>query len=390
MSSILDILFGRVKYTVEEHDTEGCVNLLHKNGVLAGNMKKNDGYFSFSVRLSKDRKVRSLLDKSGIKVYSIRGEGFPFLLKRYKNRYGIAVGIVIFCVMLGVSKNYVWQLTFSGNDSISDLRVEEQLMAAGFGVGTYIPDVDFYSLCNTFLQQTEDFSYISVNMEGTTAKVELRERKVKNSETQIQASNLVARYSGQIESMTVYSGNTVVEKEAVVKEGELLVSGFLEKAYGFDIVRCSGHVYAYVTRNFDVEIPFERELKCYTGNTSRSVELFFFGRNIALQSFRNGDFDLYDESIDRERLVLFDKIRLPLILNETTRSEFVEKTVTVDVEEAKKEAERQLSDILKNELYDSEILERRVTEEVTETSYKLKCEVYCITDIALEKEIELK
>ncbi len=388
MTGLLDFVFGTVKTELDESNAEKCINLLHKNGILSKKIKKEDGKISFFVRLSKYKKVRSLLDKSGIKVYSISGKGLPFLLMRYKKRYGIAVGALIFCGMLWISKNYVWQITFSGNDNISDIQVEKQLLDLGFGVGTYIPKIDFYSLCNSFLQQSEDFSFISVNMEGTTAKVELRERKKKNEQEEYGASNLVAKYSGQIESMTVYSGKTVVEKEAVVKEGDLLVSGFFEKTYGFDMVRSTGSVYAYVTRNFEVYVPYEKAVKVYTGKSQSKTEITFFRKNIKLYSTIKNSFEKYDEVCDRERLVLFDRVRLPLITTKTSRMEYKEETIRLDEKSARQEAELQLSRILAEELYGADILERTVTEEITDEGYKLNCKVYCITDIALEKEIK--
>ncbi|MBE6643586.1 MAG: hypothetical protein E7615_08030 [Ruminococcaceae bacterium] len=384
---VLDSLFGSILISVSEECTLDCINLIHRNGINTTKIIKKEGFFSFKVRLSKAKKVLSLLDKSGIKVYSIKGEGFPFLIKRYHRRAGIVIGALLFCLIIGISDNYVWQIQYSGNENIADSVVEQQLLDAGFGVGTYIPDVDFYSLCNVFLQNSEDFSFISVNMEGTTAKVELRERKIKTNSEDIKASNLVAKYSGQIESMTVYEGKTVIEKEDVVKEGELLVSGFLEKTYGFDIVRSRGSVYAYVTRHFEIDIPFEKTVKEYTGKKQTDKELIFFGNNFSFGKNIDGSYDKYDTVTDRERLVLFDRIKLPMILNKTTVKEYKESYITLTEDEARNEAEKRLTELMAEELLDADILERKVTSVVTEKSYKLVCDVYCITDIALEKEI---
>ena len=58
--------------------------------------------------------------------------------------------------------------------------------------------------------------------------------------------------------------------------------------------------------------------------------------------------------------------------------------------EAKKQAEYQMSLAMLEGLSDSEILERKTKELIGEDSYKLTCEVYCLTDIAQEKEIILE
>ena len=47
----------------------------------------------------------------------------------------------------------------------------EALAQLGCGIGTYIPSVDFYGICQRFLLENERVSWISVNMVGTTAEV---------------------------------------------------------------------------------------------------------------------------------------------------------------------------------------------------------------------------
>ncbi len=389
LNRLLDYILGYTEIEIPSCSAEECMNVLHRNNVLAGKMKKNSDVFKFEIRCQSSDKVCSLLDKTGIKVYSIKGKGLPFFLNKYKRRYGIIIGSLIFCFSVYISRLFVWQITFSGNDNISDTVIEERLLEAGFGVGTYIPNVDFYDLCNTFLQNSDDISFVSVNMEGTTAHIELRERKVKDEDGNYTASNIVAKYSGQIDSMTIYSGNAVVENMSVVKDGDLLVSGFLEKPFGFETVRSRGSVYAYVTRTFEIDIPFEKQVKEYTGTVHRAMNISFFGKSFKVYSELEKSKGDYDTVKDAERVVLFGKIKLPIIIDETANREYVMKTVTLDEEEARHEAEKEMTKLLLKELSDSEVLERRTEVEITDRSYRLICEVYCLTDIALEKEIKV-
>ncbi len=390
MIKLLDYIFGTCQFCVKKQNAERALNLLHKNMIYVKKMPKSDGeYFSFVLALSKADKVGCLLDKSGIKVYSIKRKGLPSLVLKYRKRYGLFIGALIFCFILWFSKFIVWEIDFSGNENISDSVVEKQLSEVGFGVGSYIPSIDFYTLGNEFIMASDDFSFISVNMDGTKAHVELRERKKKQEKIEYKASNIVAKYSGVIENMTVYSGQTVVEKESVVKEGDLLVSGFLEKQNGFDIVRSTGSVYAYVTRDFVSEIPFEKTVKEYNDTTQKRIELQFFGKSFKIYSNIDGSIKNYDETVDRERVVLFDRIKLPLVLTTTIHREYETKTVTIDEQTARKYAEKEMTEILLNELSDSEVLERKTREEITDEKYSLYCSVYCLADIAEEKEIAL-
>ncbi len=390
MSNIftLNKIFGTYEFSVD--NVEKTLNILHSSGIVAEKIKLDDNStLHLRVRASRYKKVASLLDKSGIKVYSIRGEGLPFFIKRYRKRYGIAVGALLFCAILFLSKLFVWEVRFSGNENISDEVLEQMLQEAGFGVGTYIPSIDFYTLCNDFLRTRDEFSFVSVNMEGTSAHVEIRERKQYEKEENFAASNLVAKFSGQIDSMTVYSGKSVIASGDVVKEGDLLVSGFLEKKFGFDVVRSTGSVYAYVTRIFELEVPFEKEIEVYSGREQKNVSLYVFGKTFYLYEGIDGTLGKGYERVDKERLVLFDRVRLPLYLQTLYYSEYEKSYTTLTEETAREEAARKMSVLLGEELGNDELLERTDNFEVTDTGVKLVTKVYCLTDIALEKEIKI-
>ena len=143
------------------------------------------------------------------------------------------------------------------------------------------------------------------------------------------------------------------------------------------------------SRDFEVEIPFEKNAKKYTGKEQNNIDLIIFGKKISLRKDAENAFESFDKYTDVERLVLFDRIKLPLVLCKTVFSEYTTAKETLNEQDARIEAEKEMSRILTDELYDSEILERKTTEEITDKSYKLKCSVYCISDIACEKEILL-
>lgn len=388
MTKLLDFLFGTALISFEKSDRERAINLLHANMIYIKELNIDKGdFFTLCISRKSCAKVERLLDKSGIKVYSIIRRGLPFIINKYKKRYGIFLGIILFCFLVWFSGQFVWEIEFSGNEMISDSVVEKQLLDVGFGVGSFIPKADLYTICNEFIIHSDDFSFISVNLEGTKANVELRERKKRDEKKEYNASNLVAKYGGIIENTTVYSGQLVVKKEDVVKAGDLLVSGFCEMENGFEIVKSSGSVYAYVTRNFEVEIPYSSQKKVYTGNLQKKVDIIFFGQRLTLKNQIENSYEYFEEINDRERLVLFDRIKLPLYSETIIHREYKTEEVLLELCEAKKQAEFQMSNLVIESLSDSEILERKTKELVGENSYKLICEVSCLTDIAQEKEI---
>lgn len=390
ITGFLDWVFGKVVLQSEKNESEKIINVLMKNQVQYRKLKiVKDGLMQLEIRLQDYKKAQSFLDKSGIKVYIISRKGLPFFIRRYSKRTGMVIGALLFSFLMWFSNLFVWEVRISGNTLLRDEEIEKQLSDAGFGVGTYLPSVDYYRLCNDFLKNTDEYSWVSVNVMGTTAYIEVRERRIKEEQPGFEASNIVAKYSGEVENVTVYSGNKVVEKGSVVKEGDLLVSGFLEKKYGFETVRSRGSVYAYITRTFDVSVPFQSEKKQYTGNEQKKIQLNLFGKTFDIYNSLKTEYENSDTTTDHERAVLFDTVRLPFILDITTCKEYTYDVVYLEQREAKEQAEKLLEEKLKNELDSSELLEVTYKEDITENEYKLSCEVYCLADIAEEKEIKL-
>ena len=52
--------------------------------------------------------------------------GLPFIIERYKKRLGLLIGIIIFCSTLFVLNFFVWDVTVSGNSSVSTQKVLEK------------------------------------------------------------------------------------------------------------------------------------------------------------------------------------------------------------------------------------------------------------------------
>ena len=99
MTKLLDFLFGTALITFEKCDRERAINLLHTNMIYIKELKIDEGdFFTLCIARNTLAKVERLLDKSGIKVYSIKRRGLPFIINKYKKRYGVFIGAIVFCM----------------------------------------------------------------------------------------------------------------------------------------------------------------------------------------------------------------------------------------------------------------------------------------------------
>ena len=210
--------------------------------------------------------------------------GLPIFLGKYKYRFGIWFGILCAAALVLASHLFIWDIEVTGNESVTSSEVRELLRDQGFRVGSFIPRANTDRIENRILMESERISWISVNIIGTVANVEIREQDSKNEDEPTRPANLIAKKSGIIEEVRILNGNVVVGAGKYVNEGELLVSGLFDSVQeGFRYTRASGQVFARTVEEFYIEIPYEYETKRYTGleYCEKILNFFDFSMNIS-------------------------------------------------------------------------------------------------------------
>lgn len=307
---------------------------------------------------------------------------FPFIL-RYKKRWGIAAGALIFVFLTALSSNVIWSVDVTGNKNISDKYITDILANLGCMPGAFYKSIDFDTLHNRFLMESESIGWISVNMNGTHANVEVRETSVGEREADSTYYNLVAAEDGQIERIAAIEGKPQVKISETVEKGQLLVSGMLSKEEGgIRLESASGSVYAKVTRNFSVSVPMKTEKKVYTGEKTDEKSVTFFSFNINLFANSRIPYDFYDTIETEKRLYLFDTAALPILINTNEYREYENVSVTLTEDEAKDEAMRLYREKLKETLGTAQLLSKSTDVNIENDVCTVSCSIYCLADIA--------
>jgi similar to stage IV sporulation protein len=141
--------------------------------------------------------------------------------------------------------------------------------------------IDCRELENRLLRASPDISWVSVNLRGTVANVQVRERQVGQSALSPEDVNLVAACDGIISSVRLLTGEVVVKPGQEVRRGELLISGVRDsKAHGYSVVGARGEVMAQTEHTEIVRIPLQEEQKVYTGEEKCEKSIIFFKKSI--------------------------------------------------------------------------------------------------------------
>ena len=366
-------------------------SLMHMNIDIFSISRTGENEISFMTGLRNKRRVRELLDRSrnvGIR-YDIELMGLPRLLYLYRKRMGLAAGILLSIVLLMLSGMFVWTIDIRGNIRLTDGEVREMLRRSGFYEGMLISDSDADRIRVNVINDHPEISYITFFISGTHALVTVSERELPpDTSKDNNPYNLVAKRDGVITGSVVSEGMTVVKKGDFVKKGDLLVSGIVElQTTSYKAVHAKGEVYAQTYREFSVDIPYSSFEKEYTGREKYKRSIDILGFDIPLFLSPDSGYEKYDAFKRTENAVLWDCIRLPFRINETLFAEYETKLCHFTREEAEKKAFDAYKKYIERELNVYEKIKEEVEVTETDNGIELRCMLWCIEDIALQKPI---
>ena len=315
-------------------------------------------------------------------------KGFVPFLKRAIRRPGLLLGAVLALFMLWQSANYVWDIDVVGNKRLKREEVTSLLRESGFFIGSRHTRLDLHELCNRIPIENEDIAWISINIMGGRAEVQIIEQRNKREETETAKApvNLVASADGQIVRYELSSGRAVASVGQTVREGQLLVAGFSESESGLHPRVSSGKVFARV-------MLFEETFAPYTVIQKTGEETVLLKKSVNISGreiffYKNGrQFTEEYDTIKKEYRPTVFGTALPFLVCEEYAVVPVFETVTRTGEEALEDAKS----ILLEKLLErgAQILSRSFHASEKEDGVRVLCQAECIIDIARPSEVKI-
>ena len=387
---LFDFLRGYYRVTIPAEKAERVANAVYGRGLAHGGFARlPDGSLTVKISRKGMRELRDIIDKSGIVGYSLYRGGLPFILRRYRRRAGFFAGAALFVAAAYVSTLFIWRVEVISDTALNKTEVENHLAELGVKPGAFIPSCDFWKLSSEYLTTYDDCAWLSVNMSGTVAQVELREMLSPDGEDEDAGPcNVVAAEGGVIDSYIISSGRGYVTPGMVVKEGDLLVSGIIEDIQGsYRLVGADAEVYAEVEHTVAVTVPYSRTVREYTGAERTARTFSFFGAEFALP-FGDGDpGEGWEMTSDSGALVLPDGKPLPVSLGTVRWREYADREEVYTPEEAEAIAAEKLDRAISDELAGARVLSVIKTTESDGAGVTASARVRCIRDIAAKREI---
>ena len=206
-----------------------------------------------------------------------RERGVPALLRRFRRRYVLLTGAVIFGILLLCGNIFIWDFEVQGNETVPTETILHALEDYGVRVGTLSLSIDQEDLRNHVLLELHDVSWMAVNIRGCTAHVQVVERhRPPPIVCDEERSNVVARRAGLVTRIEATGGRAQVAVGTMVTQGQLLISGVTDfDAVGVRLSHGMGKVWARTWYELSASVPIQTAEKTQENRKVPHIALDF-------------------------------------------------------------------------------------------------------------------
>ena len=382
MLRLVRFLLGYVTFSVNGKFLERFINLSAVRGISLFNIERGENSFSCSSLATEYRALVGIAKITRVEIEVKEESGLPVILRKYRKRYGLFLGIIIFFLIQIFLSFFVWDVSVLGNKSISEEEVLRLVENIGVKNGVLKRYIDPNMVENYILDEIPGISWASVNLIGSKVQIEIKE-KVEAPEIVKDESpcNIKANSDAQIVRLEVYKGNPEVKIGDAVTKGQILVNGVLENAFGeSEICHAEAKIFAKLKKVIREEIDIDCIDEIKTNKKVKRSSLKFFTRNVPLTlvpvpkgnfkcEFRSKDFYLFGT-------------RLPLKISSEVWYKYDKKRTWLGKEEAKKRADANIRRRENLELEGVQVLKYEDCEKLSNDKFVLTRTYECIKNIA--------
>ncbi len=350
----------------------------------------DDNSFDFSCMSYAVRRILKSEILNGAEVIKSSEVGIPHFAKKHVKRYGLIVGAVLCALIVYLQSFVVWELEISGNNKISDDEIKSTLASLGFSEGSFILPSELSELQNRFILSESRISWIAINMSGTVAFVEVKERDVKEDlQEKPSMSGIVSSRDCIIELSQVTCGTSLVNIGDTVQKGQMLISPLAIGKDGNEyLVGAYGTVLARTYEEFSVQVPYYRQSASFTGRKSSAYTFSFLGKELSFDVLSFEKFDKYIRTVKTEKVKLLQKAELPIKMTKQEKLEYVLCEEIITPQQARKVAFGKMYSKISQALPEAEILSTTFSESEESDCFVLRCRVECIRDVAMRIDSE--
>ena len=254
----VNYLRGEARVRCRSAAPERVLNLCSAHDIPFWDVSWEDEYtFCFRTTTGGLRLLRTVVEDGAAECEVLGRQGAPVVLRRLRKRYVLLAAAVLSLLWLWVGSSVILSFSVSGNERVSEEEILRALAHYGVDIGTRTLSVDQESLRNHVLLELHDLSWLSVNVRGCTAHVQVVERQRPPAKYDpYTAANVVAKKTGLVTQVRALNGKNCVSEGDTVTAGQLLISGVSDGRFGgVRFMHATGEVWGRTWYTLTARVP---------------------------------------------------------------------------------------------------------------------------------------
>lgn len=351
-------ILGYIRVEIEGYFIERLINLCVSKKILLWSSKRKKTTLLYTNISIKDfKEITKIAKQTKCKVKIKEKKGIPFIFNKYKKRKIFFIFLLLITIGILSLSNFIWNIEIEGNNNINKQEIIEELKEHGLSVGKTKNTLNTKEIVNKMRLQRNDLAWIGIEIKGTNAIVKVVEADKKPEIIKEEEyCNIVATKPGIILKVNALNGTPLVKEGDVIKEGSLLIGGWLEGKYtGIRYVHANGEVQAKVWYTETQKIDLKQVISMQTENSENKYSVKI--NNFQINFYKTlSKFKKYDTIEKTKKVKIFSDFYLPIEITEKTNIELVENTIENTIEEAKEKAVQEAKKILDEQVKNKEKL----------------------------------
>lgn len=311
---LLGWITGYVRIAVEGYYIERFINICMSKNIALWNMKREKTSFLYAnISIQDFKRIKKVAKKTKCRVEIKDKKGIPFLLYRYKKRKLFFILLFMILGTIYMASQFVWNIEVQGNETIEAQDLITDLKEQGLNTGMLKRKVDTKSIIQNIRLHRSDIAWMGMDLEGTNVIIKIVESDPKPEMIkEDEYCNIVSDKSGMITKIVPQNGTALVKVGDIVKEGSVLIGGWLEGKYtGTRYVHAEGEIQAKVWYSKKETMEVRESVKKETGEEEKKYTLYLNNFKINLGK-TIPKFEKYDTINEKKKLKLFSNFYLPI------------------------------------------------------------------------------
>ena len=217
---------GEVHFTARNGFPDLFLNMCKKEGAVLRDISNCAEELRASAPYKEYPIVVRAAKKAGMDLKKDSVAGVGPLIRKYKARIGIPLGILCFFVIYLVLSSMLWSVDISGLETIREEDFRQFLDGIDARKGVFVSSVD----CNEIERLAEGFNasvlQVTANLVGCKLFIHVKEReKPPAIKEENKYCNIIAAKDGEVLKADIFAGESHIQVGDAVKKGDLLAAG---------------------------------------------------------------------------------------------------------------------------------------------------------------------